>query len=190
MHPQGCGVEYTVDLGEGWRVTVDDEKSTYTVSRDSRSVTFNDFTRLPKCTINCGLTIRRGDNQITLPAPVIEYLDRHTLAAGAFTDLRNPFGPLEQKLTTQCLKRAGGRGVTPVSKRRVPIKTVLADDLPTGPKQRELSKLVLPEDYSTEPCLEITNSKKRKKDTSNTRSKSKKSACPSALNLDPQGGLS
>ena len=67
MQPHKNGDEYTVEFAEGWRVHVDTIKNNYTVSRDSRSVTFNDFTWLPKCNINYSLTMRQGQDQISIP---------------------------------------------------------------------------------------------------------------------------
>ena len=143
---------YTVEFAEGWRVHVDTVKNNYIVSRDSRSVTFNDLTRLPKCHIDYSLTMRQGSDQISIPAHVLDFIDEHTTSMYLSS---NPFTPLEKKLTKQCLKCVGGCGNTSKPKRRVPIKTLLCEEPATEPKTARPYKDSATCNLSTEPCVEI-----------------------------------
>ena len=125
MIPKDCGDAFNVELGEGWTVQVDLIKDSYTVSRDSRSVTINDFTRVPRCEINYGVTMKRGEHQISIPAHVLELINELTACKYLITDPwgpnieEGPIGTLENKLTNRCLRRVGGRVVSTAAKRRV-----------------------------------------------------------------------
>ena len=150
---------YTVEFAEGWQVHVDTVKNNYTGSRDSRSVAFNDLARLPKCHINYSLTMRRGEDQISIPAHVLDFISEHT---HTMYSPSNPFGPLEKKLTKQCLKRVGGRDNHPKPKRRVPIKTLLCEESAAGPKHTVPAKRGLSENLSTVACVEIAASDEKR----------------------------